>query len=105
DIGMALSQGRLQLPTNFSLAPLPPGYRLGPYNWFKQQYGDDVVKKTGVMIANAGGSPAVWKGQKAALESIGYQVVYERQFQPTETDFTADVVQMKAKGVQVLLTL
>jgi ABC-type branched-subunit amino acid transport system substrate-binding protein len=38
------------------------------------------------------------------MQSLGYQIAYERVFQPTETDFTADIVQMKAQGV-TLLTL
>jgi ABC-type branched-subunit amino acid transport system substrate-binding protein len=43
-----------------------------------------------------------YQGWKAAAQSAGYKVVYERGFSPTETDFTADVVRMRQAGVKMV---
>jgi len=37
-----------------------------------------------------------------AAESVGWKFVYERGFQATETDFTADVVRMRQSGVKMV---
>src|SRR5439155_15037526 len=41
-----------------------------------------------------------WHYQRQTLESVGYKVIYENDFPPAQTNFTADVVRMKSQGVQ-----
>src|SRR5439155_22404879 len=62
----------------------------------------NAITKVGSLIGNVDAAKTAWENAKYVMESLGYQVAYERIFQPTETDFTADIVQMKAKGVQLL---
>src|SRR5204862_2017926 len=89
------------LPNNFSPQPVRAGASTGPFQYIKDRHPNDITK-VGSLIGNVDTAKAGWQNAKATMESLGYQVVYERIFQPTETDFTADIVQMKAKGVQML---
>jgi len=56
----------------------------------------------GAIYGDVPASVASYQGWKAAAESAGYKVVYERGFSPTETDFTADVVRMRQSGVKMI---
>src|SRR5438445_544453 len=56
----------------------------------------------GAIYGDVPASVASYQGWKAAAESVGYKVVYERGFSPTETDFTADVVRMRQSGVKMV---
>jgi ABC-type branched-subunit amino acid transport system substrate-binding protein len=103
DVGYSLSPGRAGLANNFTPQPLPPGWRLGSLNYFKQTYGDAVIKKVGALVVNVDAPKRAWAGEKAAMESDGYHIVYLRPFQPTETDFTSDIVQMKGMGIQMIV--
>lgn len=103
DVGYSLSPGRQANKTNFSPQPLPPGWRLGPLNYFKQTYGDAVTSKVGALVVNVTSPKQAYAGEKAAMESLGYKIVYERFVQATESDFTADVVQMRRAGVEMLI--
>ncbi len=58
------------------------------------------MKHVGALWAST--SPTTWQNQKAAMQSVGFNIVYDRAVQPTETDFTADIVRMKNLGVQYL---
>ena len=39
------------------------------------------------------------------MESIGYKFIYTRLYEPTETDFTSDIVKMRAAKVQNLVLI
>jgi hypothetical protein len=104
DVHNALGHKALTLASNFSVAPLSPGWRTGPLLEYKKKYGDR-FQKIGTIYANAGGGAATWKGCKAAIESLGGKVLYERGFQATETDFTADIVGMQRAGVKMIYVI
>jgi branched-chain amino acid transport system substrate-binding protein len=97
DVHYLLSDDANKEVNGFSPQPAPPGFRLGPYKYYKQKY-PDAVKKVGSLWAST--SPTTWANQKAAEESLGYKILYERSVAPTETDFTADILRMKNQGVQ-----
>jgi ABC-type branched-subunit amino acid transport system substrate-binding protein len=101
DVALAFSTKAGGLANNFSIAPLVPGYRLGSLQYYKQKY-PNAVGHMATLVGNIGSAVEIWKGIKAAAVSLGYQVAYERSYSPGETDFTADVIQMRQKGVQML---
>ena len=95
-----LAQG---LPNNFAPQPVRSGASTGPFQYIKDQH-PNAIGKVGSLIGNVDAAKTAWENAKYVMESLGYHVQYERIFQPTETDFTADIVQMKAQGI-TLLTL
>ena len=56
----------------------------------------------GTIYGDVPASKSSYEGWKAAAESVGYKIVYDRGTQPTETDFTADVVRMRQAGVKMV---
>jgi ABC-type branched-subunit amino acid transport system substrate-binding protein len=97
DVHYLLSNDANKEANGFSPQPAPPGFRTGPYKYYKQKY-PDAVKKVGSLFAST--SPTTWDNQKAAEQSLGYKILYERAVSPTETDWTADIIRMKNLGVQ-----
>ncbi|MDT7570240.1 MAG: hypothetical protein QOE05_414 [Actinomycetota bacterium] len=104
DVHNGLDHKALALPNNFSVAPLSPGWRTGPLKEYKAKYADRWTA-IGTIYANAGGGAATWAGCKAAIESMGGKVLYERGFQAAETDFTADIVAMQRAGVKMVYVI
>jgi ABC-type branched-subunit amino acid transport system substrate-binding protein len=101
DVSYALSKARYGLSNNFSPQPLKvPGWPLGTLQYFKTTFGPNVITKMAYFTENVQSAKDAASGQKAAAQSLGYQIVYERVTEPTDTDFTADVSNMKSKGVQ-----
>ena len=39
------------------------------------------------------------------MEANGFKFAYTRLYEPTETDFTADIVQMRSKGVKLVIEI
>jgi branched-chain amino acid transport system substrate-binding protein len=101
NVSYALSKTMGDEPNNYPVAPQPPGWRTGPFQYFKDHLSDGQLNAGGLYAAS-GQNPITWGGLKGALTQVGYKVVYERATQPTETDFTADVIRMKSAGVQFL---
>jgi branched-chain amino acid transport system substrate-binding protein len=101
DVSLAFSDESGGLPTNFSIAPLVPGYRLGSLEYYKSKF-PGAVTHMATLYGNVGAAPKIWANVKKAAESIGYHVDYERGYTAGETDFTADVIQMRRAGVQML---
>ena len=101
DIHVPLGGLAQSLPNNFAPQPVRAGASTGPFQYIKDRH-PNAITKVGSLIGNVDSAKTAWQNAKYVMESLGYQVVYERIFQPTETDFTADIVQMKAKGVQLL---
>jgi ABC-type branched-subunit amino acid transport system substrate-binding protein len=86
-------------PNGFTPQPQPPGFRTGPYQYYAQKYPDAVKHVAGLWAAT---STTTWTDQSAAMKSLGWNIVYNRAIQATETDFTADIVRMKSLGVEYL---
>lgn len=101
DVSLTFSTQAGSLPNNFSLAPLVPGYRLGSLEYYKKTFPDSITHMA-TLVGNIGSAVEIWQGIKAAAESVGFKVAYERNYSPGESDFTSDVIQMRQAGVQFL---
>jgi ABC-type branched-subunit amino acid transport system substrate-binding protein len=101
DVSLTFSTQAGGLANSFSINPLVPGYRLGSLAYYKSKY-PGAVTHLATLVGNIGSAVEIWKGIRAAAESIGYRLDYERDYSPGETDFTADIIQMRQKGVQML---
>ena len=102
DVGVGLSEERRNLPTFFSPVPTPGrGYRTGQFLWYSRHF-PDAVKAVGTMYGDVAASKTSHQDMRHAAESLGWKFVYERGFQATETDFTADVVRMRQSGVKMV---
>jgi ABC-type branched-subunit amino acid transport system substrate-binding protein len=101
DVHTALSFAAQDLPNNFSVAPLGKGWRTGPLDYYKKKYGD-AFSSIGAVYAGVGTGPAIWQGTTAAIRARGGDIAYERAFQATDTDFTADIVGMRRDGTQMI---
>jgi ABC-type branched-subunit amino acid transport system substrate-binding protein len=102
DVGVGLSEERRKLPTFFSPVPTPGrGYRTGQFLWYSKKF-PDAVKAVGTMYGDVAASKTSHQDMRHAAESVGWKFVYERGFQATETDFTADVVRMRQSGVKMV---
>jgi ABC-type branched-subunit amino acid transport system substrate-binding protein len=102
DVGVGLSKERRDLPTFFSPVPTPGrGYRTGQFLWYARRF-PDAVKAVGTMYGDVAASKTSHQDMRHAAESLGWKFVYERGFQATETDFTADVVRMRQSGVKMV---
>jgi ABC-type branched-subunit amino acid transport system substrate-binding protein len=102
DVGVGLSKERRDLPNFFSPVPAPGrGYRTGQFLWYSRHF-PDAVKAVGTMYGDVAASKTAHQDMRHAAESLGWKFVYERGFQATETDFTADVVRMRQSGVKMV---
>ncbi len=101
DVHSALQNSAQGYANNFSVAPLEQGWRLGPLEYMKKRFGG-AFAHVGSIYASVGGGAETWAHCKAAIKHVGGDVVYDRAFGATETDFTADIVQMRQKGVQMI---
>ena len=89
-------------PNNFAINPVRRGSGSGPWALVKDKFPGSI----GAVGALYGDIPAAKEGYlnvKNAMESLGYKFVYERGYQATEADFTADVVRMRQAGVKMFL--
>jgi len=102
DVSYSLSAARRSIPNNFSIEPSPPhGAPTGVFVYFKNKY-PDAVKSVGTLHGDDPTSAASQADYVAAAQSVGWNFAYDRAVGPTETDFTADVVRMKAQGVKMI---
>ncbi|MCU1462751.1 MAG: hypothetical protein JWO37_2826 [Acidimicrobiales bacterium] len=101
DTTYSLSEARRKISNNFSVSPGYTGWRLGPLNHFKQQFAI-AYTTVGTLYGDVPASKTSYVGWKQAAESVGYKILYERGYQPTETDFTADVIRMRQSGVKMI---
>jgi ABC-type branched-subunit amino acid transport system substrate-binding protein len=105
DAHLAVTPDANGLPNNFSVNPVGTKLNNGYFHWAAKKFGADVVQHAAFMSANRPAVTNVASLQKRAAESVGWKFTYERAVGPTETDFTADIIQMKSKGVKMFLTL
>jgi ABC-type branched-subunit amino acid transport system substrate-binding protein len=95
-----LSPALFPYPNVYAAIPQPPGWATTEYQWVKDKYGTAAIEKTADLYSAS--SAANFKEEEAAAQSIGYKYVYTRGYGPTETNFTADILRMKADDVQVV---
>ena len=104
DVHLAVTQEANAIPNNFSPNPIGTKISNGPYKWAAGAFGTK-VKKAALMYVNLPAVTNVAALQKRSAESVGFEFVYERAVGATETDFTADIIQLRNKGVEVFMTL
>ena len=92
-----------QSPINFSVNPVQRGAPTGPWNALKEKYPNS-VQLSGGLYGDVPAAKNNFLDVQHAAESVGYKWVYTRGYQPTETDFTADVVRMRQAGVKFFFT-
>jgi len=100
DVGYALSEGRRSSAINFSPQPAKSGtFRTGGFIYYAKKF-PEAVKKIATLYGDVPASKGPALDSMAAARSVGWNFVYDRAYQPTETDFTADVVRMRQAGVR-----
>jgi ABC-type branched-subunit amino acid transport system substrate-binding protein len=99
DLQEALSQQRSQLPNNFSVQPVVPGFRTGGLQYYKSTFGD-AYQHTGLLYFDTPAVSGVLAGMKGAMASLGYNIVYTRAVGATDSNFTSDVIRMRSNGVK-----
>ena len=102
DVGYGLTDTRRTMKHNFSPQPGRSGtFRTGGFRYYGKKF-PDAVQAAGTIYGDIPASKASALDAMAAAESVGWNWVYERAYQPTEADFTADVVRMRQSGVQAV---
>jgi ABC-type branched-subunit amino acid transport system substrate-binding protein len=103
DLQVPLTPALQQSPMNFSVNPVQRGAPTGAWNALKAKF-PDAIEHAGGMYGDVPASKNNFLDVQHAAESVGYKWVYTRGYQPTETDFTADVVRMRQAGVKLFFT-
>ena len=102
DLSYSLSDARRAVPSNFSVEPAQAGgWQVGYLQWIKTRNPTEITAVGSLFPDLPAGRASFLAGKKAA-ESLGWRFAYERAIQPTETDFTADVVRMRQSGVRMV---
>jgi ABC-type branched-subunit amino acid transport system substrate-binding protein len=102
DTTYSLSDARRTMANNFPpQAAIPGGFQTGPFQYLKGKF-PDAIQKAGTLYGDIPSAKASQVAAMAAAQSVGWNFVYNRGFQATETDFTADVVRMKSTGVKIV---
>lgn len=105
DIHSALSPSAGAIKNNFSVAPLGSGWRTGPLSYYKNKFGD-AWQHIGSIYAAIGGGRETWEAAKAVIQKPGSpwqgHVDYDAAYQPTDTDFTTQVIRMQQAGVKMI---
>jgi branched-chain amino acid transport system substrate-binding protein len=105
DITFPLDPALGDLPDSYS--PFPNTDSDVPLTLFKvlKQKFPEQVKHAGIIWANASAATAV--GEQAferGAKAEGFSIVYSTGYAPSQTTFLANVLTMKARGVQLFLT-
>ena len=105
DVSRVLSPERAALPNSFSPAPFEIGWPRTGCNWLAKRYPKDVIEKAAIFIgaADAARNNANW--QRQSCEAEGFVFVYDREVQPTESNFSSDVIRMRQRNVQAVFVI
>ena len=105
DVSRVLSPERAKLPNSYSPAPFEIGWPRTGCNWLAKRYPKDVIENAAIFIgaADAARNNANW--QKQSCEAEGFQFKYQREVQPTESNFTGDVIQMRQRGIKAIFVI
>ena len=102
DVHNALSREAGHEANNFSSQPLRTGSATGEFQYFKNKY-PDAIKASASLVGDVQAARDSWTGISKVMTDMGYNFTYTRLYEPTETDFTPDIVQMQSKGVKSLV--
>jgi len=100
DVSVTIDPTTNTLANVYSAQPLGQGLPLGPLLFLKKKYPGSL--SLGALVSNVSTAVAQWQGQEVALKHEGYRITYVRYVNPLETDFTADIIHMRAAGVQTI---
>ncbi|HUZ43793.1 MAG TPA: ABC transporter substrate-binding protein [Acidimicrobiales bacterium] len=89
------------LPSAYSEAPFGRGAALGPFEYYKS-VAPGAITAVGTLVGNQPSAVQAWHYSEAAMDSLGYKVIYEDDFNPAQSNFTADVVRMRSQGVKMV---
>jgi ABC-type branched-subunit amino acid transport system substrate-binding protein len=95
--GYVLNPTLLSLPNVFASEVQPPGFFTTGYQYVKDKFPADIARTGAIYPTSA---VFEYKEQTAAAKSIGFNYVYTRGIGATETNFTSDILRMKAAGVK-----
>jgi ABC-type branched-subunit amino acid transport system substrate-binding protein len=102
DVHEALDPTAQAIANNFSPQPVGTGWRTGPLVYYRRRY-PSAVTHVGALVSNVASAVSAFNGYQATAKSLGYKVVYTRDTNPLETDFTSDIIRMRSAGVQFLV--
>lgn len=97
--GYILNPQLLSLPNAFASEVQPPGFMTTGYQYVKDKF-PSAISATGAIYPTA--AVFEFKEQSAAAKSIGYNYTYTRGVGNTESNFTSDILRMKADGVKIV---
>lgn len=100
DVGRALAKARQDVGTHISPFPFSVGWPTTGCDYLKKRFGADKIKKMAIFWGNADAARTNAAWQQQACEAVGFEFVYGREFQATETNFTTDAIQMQGEDVQ-----
>ena len=103
DVGNPLAPQRFDLPNNFSPSPTGPGWETGPARYYIQNFGEEPVRHVAMFVSAVETARIAARRERQVLESLGYEIVYTREVQPNEPNYTGDVIQMRSAGVQAVM--
>jgi branched-chain amino acid transport system substrate-binding protein len=101
NVTVSLDLATANLPNSFSPAPAVNGWPTGDLKYFAQKYPTE-IKHAGALVADEPSATSKWDAERAAMESLGYNVVYDPSFDITTTNFDQYVINMKDAGVKIL---
>ena len=101
NVSVALDTATNDLPSTFSPEPASGGWQLGPLVYFTSKYPAE-IQHAGALIADQASAVTPWDAEKAAMEHLGYKVVYDPRFATSTEDFTPYVIGMRNAGVKIL---
>jgi ABC-type branched-subunit amino acid transport system substrate-binding protein len=101
NVSVALDPNTQKLANTYSVLPAIPVWPLGPLVYFKDKYPTKVLHSA-TIVADLPSTLTLWDHEKAAMDHLGYKVLYAPALPATTTDFTPQIVTMKDMGVQIL---
>ncbi|HVT64932.1 MAG TPA: ABC transporter substrate-binding protein [Mycobacteriales bacterium] len=105
DIHDSLDPAAGKLSNHFDIEPGELGYASGPFEYFKQKYGDKVLH-VGTIAEDLSSALAKQHAIVHAAESAGWKFVYSQNEQPTNSNFQQDFVTMcSRKHIQIFFTV
>ncbi len=99
NVSVSLSSFTSKLPNTYSVAVAIGGWQLGPLLWFKQHY-PTAIKHVGILAVDEAAATYQLGGLEAAMKHEGYDIVYSGEFSPFQSDFSQQILRMRAAGVQ-----
>lgn len=99
NVSVSISSLNSKLSNTYSVDPAIGGWQAGPLLWFKKHY-PTAVKHVGVLAVDEAAATYQLGGMEAAMKHEGFDIVYNGQFGPFQTDFSQQILRMRSAGVQ-----